>query len=135
MLCIAQQKGNIKIMATNTETQSLTTLVEERIRLKEELDAVTERLKNLDAVVIEQFQKEGITKVETVLGKVNLVQSNTVVWNEDVLKELLKPAQWKKVVVEKVDKARLEAEMLIGRIDETEVGVARSIKQSKPFLR
>jgi uncharacterized protein with von Willebrand factor type A (vWA) domain len=122
-------------MTTNTNTQSLSTLVNERIRLKAELDTLTERLKDLDAVVISELNQAGLTKAETELGKVNLIQSNTVVWNEDVLKELLKPAQWKRIIVEKIDKSRLDAELMVGRIDGSLVEVARSVKQSKPFLR
>lgn len=122
-------------MTTNTNTQSLSTLVNERIRLKAELDTLTERLKDLDAVVISEMNQVGLTKVETELGKVNLVQSNTVVWNEEVLKGLLKPAQWKRIIIEKVDKTRLDAELIVGRIDENVVDIARSVKQSKPFLR
>ena len=122
-------------MTTNTNIQSLSTLVNERIRLKAELDTLTERLKDLDAVVISEMNQVGLTKVETELGKVNLVQSNTVVWNEEVLKGLLKPAQWKRIIIEKVDKTRLDAELIVGRIDESVVDVARSVKQSKAFLR
>ena len=120
-------------MTTNTAT--LTTLVEERIRLKADLDALEKRLKDLDAVVISEFQKEGLTKVETALGKVNLIQNHTVVWNEEVLHEVLTKSQWEKVTIRKVDKARLEAELTIGRISADEVEVAKSIKESKPFLR
>lgn len=122
-------------MTTNTNTQALSTLVEERIRLKAELDNLTQRLKDFDEVVIAELQSQNLTKFETTVGKVNLVQNNTVVWNEEVLKELLKPVQWKRIIVEKVDKSRLDAELVVGRIDESLVGVARSIKQSKPFLR
>ena len=122
-------------MTTNTNIQSLSTLVNERIRLQAELDTLTERLKDLDAVVISEMNQVGLTKVETELGKVNLVQSNTVVWNEEVLKGLLKPAQWKRIIIEKVDKTRLDAELIVGRIDESVVDVARSVKQSKAFLR
>jgi predicted nuclease with TOPRIM domain len=122
-------------MATNTTTTSLSTLVENRIRLKEQLDSLTEQLKALDEVVIAEFQKEGLSKVETVLGKVNLVQSNTVVWNEEVLEDRLTTAQWNRVTVRKIDKVRLDAEILVGRIDAELVDDAKSIKQSKPFLR
>ncbi len=122
-------------MTTNTNTQSLSTLVEERIRLKAELDNLTQRLKDFDELVIAELQSQNLTKFETAVGKVNLVQSNTVVWNDEVLKELLKPVQWKRIVIEKVDKSRLDAELVVGRIDESLVEVARSIKQSKPFLR
>lgn len=120
-------------MTTNTET--LNTLTIQRIRLKEQIDALTEQLKDFDAVVIAEFQKAGVTKVETEAGKINLVQSNTVVWNEDVLQEILTDAQWKRVTVRKIDKARLEAELTVGRIDTDTVEIAKSIKQSKPFLR
>lgn len=122
-------------MTTNTNIQSLSTLVNERIRLKAELDTLTERLKDLDAVVISEMNQVSLTKVETELGKVNLIQSNTIVWNEEVLKGLLKPAQWKRIITEKIDKSRLDAELIVGRIDESLVDVARSVKQSKPFLR
>jgi molybdopterin-guanine dinucleotide biosynthesis protein len=116
-------------------TQSLSTLVDERLRLKSELDELTERLKALDEVVIESFKSAGLTKVETDNGKLNLIQSSTVKWNEEVLQELLTTAQWNRITVRKVDKARLDAELLIGRIDSDEVDVAKDIKQSKPFLR
>jgi molybdopterin-guanine dinucleotide biosynthesis protein len=116
-------------------TQSLSTLVDERLRLKSELDELTERLKALDEVVIESFKTAGLTKVETDNGKLNLIQSSTVKWNEEVLQELLTTAQWNRITVRKVDKARLDAELLIGRIDSDEVDVAKDIKQSKPFLR
>lgn len=118
-----------------TTSTTLTTLVEERIRLKGELESLEKRLKDLDAVVIAEFQKGNINKVETALGKVNLVTNHTVVWNEEVLQEILTMAQWKRIIVEKVDKARLEAELTVGRISADEVEVARSIKESKPFLR
>jgi molybdopterin-guanine dinucleotide biosynthesis protein len=116
-------------------TQSLSTLVDERLRLKSELDELTERLKALDEVVIESFKSAGLTKVETDNGKLNLIQSSTVKWNEEVLQELLTTAQWNRITVRKVDKSRLDAELLIGRIDSNEVDVAKDIKQSKPFLR
>lgn len=122
-------------MATNTNIQSLSTLVEERIRLKAELDNLTQRLKDFDEIVIAELQSQNMTKFETTIGKVNLIQNNTVVWNDEVLKELLKPAQWKRIVVEKVDKNRLESELLVGRIDKNLVEVACSVKQTKPFLR
>ena len=129
-------------MATNTNTdrsaevtQSLSTLVDERLRLKAELDDLAERLKALDEVVISQFQSAGVSKIETELGKLNLIQSNTTVWNEEVLQEYLSTAQWNRVSVRKLDKSRLEAELLIGRIEEDAVVGAKSLKQSKPFLR
>lgn len=129
-------------MATKTKTDrtaeatnNLSTLVDERLLLKAELDALTERLKALDEVVIQSFQSAGLTKVETENGKLNLIQSSTTKWNEEVLQELLTTAQWNRITVRKVDKARLEAELLVGRIDANEVDVAKDIKQSKPFLR
>lgn len=120
-------------MTTNTNT--LNTLAEERIRLKAEFDVLEKRLKELDAVVIAEFQKEGVTKVETSLGKINLITNHTVTWNEEVLHEVLTKAQWERVTVRKVDKARLEAELTVGRISADEVDVAKSIRESKPFLR
>jgi hypothetical protein len=120
---------------TAEATNNLSTLVDERLRLKAELDALTERLKALDEVVIEGFQSAGLTKVQTENGKLNLIQSSTTKWNEEVLEELLTTAQWNRVTVRKVDKSRLDAELLLGRIDAIEVEVAKDIKQSKPFLR
>jgi len=124
-------------MAT-TKKQPINTLnhmVDERLILKATIAELTESLSALDQSIIQRMQEEGTTKVETEHGKVNLIQSETIVWNDEVLKELLKPAQWKRIIVEKVDKNRLDAELLVGRINEDEVSVARSVKQSKPFLR
>ena len=125
---------------TNTDrtaevTKPLSTLVNERLRLKAELDDLAERLKALDEVVITEFQSAGVSKIETELGKLNLIQSNTTVWNEEVLQEYLSTAQWNRVSVRKLDKSRLEAELLVGRIEEDSVIGAKSTKQSKPFLR
>lgn len=122
-------------MATNTINHQLIEDLEYRIKLKRDIDALVENLEDLDTRLIAEMKEAGITKVETSLGKINLVQNNTVVWNEEVLRELLKPAQWKRIIVEKIDKTRLEAEITVGRIDGGEVEVAKSIKQSKPFLR
>lgn len=118
-----------------TAEATLTPLVRERQVLKAELDALAERLKTLDDSIISQFNEAGITKFQTDLGKVNLIVNNTVVWNEEVLAEILPTAQWNRVSVRKLDKARLEAELTIGRIDADEIEVAKSIKQSKPFIR
>jgi hypothetical protein len=129
-------------MATKTKTdrtaevtQPLSTLVNERLRLKAELDDLAERLKALDEIVITEFQSAGVSKVETDLGKLNLIQSSTTVWNEEVLQEYLSTAQWNRVSVRKLDKSRLEAELLVGRIEESDVIGAKGTKQSKPFLR
>ena len=122
-------------MTTNTNTATLTTLVNERLILKAEIESMNERLKGLDEVVINKLNEEGLTKVETELGKVNLIQTNTISWNEEVLQELLTTAQWNRVTTRKVDKTRLDAELIVGRINDSLVEVARYIKQSKPFLR
>ena len=118
-----------------TAEATLTPLVRERQVLKAELDALAERLKTLDDSIIAQFNEAGITKFQTDLGKVNLIVNNTVVWNEEVLAEILPTVQWNRISVRKLDKARLEAELTIGRIDADEIEVAKSIKQSKPFIR
>lgn len=116
-------------------TPSLSTLAAERIRLKAEADAAAERLKAFDETLIEAMRKADVTKVETEVGKVNLIQSTTTVWNEEVLKSILTTAQWKRIIVEKVDRQRLDAEVLINRINKDDIEVARSEKQSKPFIR
>ena len=96
----------VATMAINTKTdrsaevtQSLSTLVDERLRLKAELDELTDRLKAFDEVVIACFQSGGITKVETDSGKLSLIQSNTVQWNDEVLKGLITTAQWNRITV------------------------------------
>ena len=129
-------------MATKTksdrkaeDTQSLSDTVARRQMLKEQLDALTEDLKSLDAEIIERFKSEGISKFETPLGKINLIEASTIVWNDEVLEGILSTAQWNRVTVRKVDKVRLEAEILVGRINEDDILVAKSVKQSKPYLR
>lgn len=129
-------------MATKTksdrkaeDTQSLSDTVARRQMLKEQLDALTEDLKSLDAEIIERFKSEGISKFETPLGKINLIEASTIVWNDEVLEGILSTAQWNRVTIRKVDKVRLEAEILVGRINEDDILVAKSVKQSKPYLR
>lgn len=120
---------------THKPSATLSILVNERIALKNQLNEITERLASMDAVIINSMREQDITKVETEKGKVTLIQSETIIWNDEVLKEMLTTAQWKRVIVEKVDKARLDAEILVGRINGDEVAVARSVKQAKPYLR
>jgi hypothetical protein len=120
---------------TAEATSKLSTLVNERLRLKAQLDALTEQLKSFDDVLINEFKTSGVKKVETEQGRLTLVEASTVKWNEEVLQELLTTAQWNRVTVRKVDKTRLEAELLVGRIDASEVEVAKTIKDSKPYLR
>lgn len=129
-------------MATKTKSdrkaedaQSLSDTVVRRQMLKEQVDALVESLKELDAEIIERFKSEGISKFETPLGKVNLIEASTIVWNDGVLEGILSTAQWNRVTVRKVDKTRLEAEILVGRINEDDILVAKSVKQSKPYLR
>ena len=114
---------------------NLNIAVEARQLLKSQLDELTAQLNDLDQTLIKEFQAQGLKSVTTALGKVHLVQNNTVVWNEEILKEMLTPAQWNRVTVRKVDKNLLEAEVTVGRIESSLVEGAKSIKQSKPFLR
>ena len=121
--------------ADRTAEATIINAVEARQVLKKQLDALTEQLNDIDQALIAQFQEQGLKSVETPLGKVNLIQSNTVVWNDSILQDTLTPAQWNRITVRKVDKNLLEAELTIGRIDASLVEGAKSIKQSKPFLR
>ena len=114
---------------------NLNIAVEARQLLKSQLDELTAQLNDIDQTLIKEFQAQGLKSVTTALGKVHLVQNNTVVWNEEILKEMLTPAQWNRVTVRKVDKNLLEAEVTVGRIESSLVEGAKSIKQSKPFLR
>ena len=128
-------RSKVITMTTNTNTETLNTLVNERLILKAEIESMNERLKSLDEIVINKLNEEGLTKIETELGKVNLIQTNTIAWNEEVLQELLTTAQWNRVTTRKLDKTRFDAELIVGRINDSLVEVAKYIKQSKPFLR
>lgn len=115
--------------------EALKTTIESRQLLKKQLDELTEQLSKVDESIIAEFQAQGLKSVETALGKVTLIQSNTVVWNESVLVETLSTAQWNRITERKLNKQLLEAELTIGRIDASLVEGAKSIKQSKPYLR
>ena len=122
-------------MTTNTTPITLEVLAESRIRRKEHIELLTKQLEELDKEIIQRMEDEGVTSVESVVGKVNLIQSETIVWNKEVLKGLLSPSQWKKIIKVEIDKAKLDAELTIGRIDGDAVQVARTVKRSKKFLR
>ena len=109
--------------------------VTERQALKAQIDDLTKRLATLDSEIIANLQALELTSITTPLGKVNLIQNNTLVWNEELLQSVLSGAQWNRVTVRKVDKTLLEAEITVGRIKAEDVEVAKTIKQSKPFLR
>jgi hypothetical protein len=125
-------------MTTNTadrKTEALTTTIEARQLLKRQLDELTEQLAKVDEAIIAEFREQGLTSLTTALGKINLIQSNTVVWNDSVLEATLTTAQWNRITERKLNKHLLEAEITIGRIDPSLVEGAKSIKQSKPYLR
>jgi hypothetical protein len=125
-------------MTTNTadrKTEALTTTIEARQLLKRQLDELTEQLAKVDEAIIAEFREQGLTSLTTVLGKINLIQSNTVIWNDSVLEATLTTAQWNRITERKLNKHLLEAEITIGRIDPSLVEGAKSIKQSKPYLR
>lgn len=113
----------------------LKTTIESRQLLKKQLDELTEQLSKVDEAIIAEFQAQGLKSVETALGKVTLIQSNTTVWSEEILKDTLTSAQWNRITERKLNKQLLEAELTIGRIDLSLVEGAKSIKQSKPYLR
>lgn len=115
--------------------EALTTTIEARQLLKRQLDELTEQLAKVDEAIIAEFRAQGLTSVTTALGKINLIQSNTTVWNESVLESTLTTAQWNRITERKLNKHLLEAELTIGRIDPSLVEGAKSIKQSKPYLR
>lgn len=122
-------------MTTNTTPITLEVLAESRIRRKEHIELLTKQLEELDQEIIQRMEEDGVTSVESVVGKVNLIQSETIVWNKEVLKGLLSPSQWKRIIKVEIDKAKLDAELTIGRIDGDAVQVARTVKRSKKFLR
>lgn len=109
--------------------------IEARQLLKRQLDELTEQLSKVDETIIAEFQAQGLKSVETSLGKVTLIQSNTIVWSEEILKDTLTSAQWNRITERKLNKQLLEAEVTVGRIDPSLVEGAKSIKQSKPYLR
>lgn len=114
---------------------TLTPSVELRQSLKKQLDALTAQLAEVDSEIIETMRNAGLKSIETSLGKVTLIQPTSIVWNETLLQDALTTAQWNRVTVRKVDKQLLEAELTVGRIDASIVEVARSTKESKPYLR
>lgn len=114
---------------------TLTPSVELRQSLKKQLDALTAQLAEVDGEIIEAMRNAGLKSIETSIGKVTLIQPTSIVWNESLLQDALTPAQWNRVTVRKVDKHLLEAELTVGRIDASIVEVARSTKESKPYLR
>lgn len=114
---------------------TLTPSVELRQSLKKQLDALTAQLAEVDSEIIETMRTAGLKSIETSLGKVTLIQPTSIVWNETLLQDALTTAQWNRVTVRKVDKQLLEAELTVGRIDASIVEVARSTKESKPYLR
>lgn len=121
--------------ANRTAEAQLKTTIEARQLLKKQLDALTEQLSKVDEAIIAEFQAQGLKSVDTALGKVTLIQSNTVVWSEEILKDTLTITQWNRITERKLNKQLLEAELTIGRIDQSLVEGAKSIKQSKPYLR
>lgn len=129
-------------MATTKKTdrtaevaQSLSALAHQRILMKAELEDMTNRLKEFDQTLIEAMRSADVSKVESPLGNVTLVQATVTSYEPTVLKEVLTTAQWKRIIDEVVNRNKLEAEILVGRIDSDLVEAAKSTKQNKPYLR
>lgn len=90
--------------------------------------------------LIEAMHKAGQKTVSTVLPdgeaiKGTLVEPQTVVIDEDRLKNAIGAAKWKKVTKTVLDKAKLEAAVAIGEIDQNTVASVSTLKDIKASVR
>ena len=106
-------------------------------KAKEEAVVLAKRIAELELVVIAAMDAAHLDKFASPNDAVKgtLVKAMRVVTDYDALEKLLSPAQWKRVTKPVLDKEKLEAEIVVGRIDASVVASVSEEKPNKPYLR
>jgi hypothetical protein len=110
--------------------------VYEYAQAKEQAKALAVKMVELEKNLVANF-RAGMHKtieIEDGAVKATLVEGSRVVTDADKLEAALSPAQWKSITKPVLDKEKLEAMIVIGKIDKSVVAAASEEKDSKPYI-
>ena len=106
-------------------------------KAKEDVASLAKTIALLEIEVVTAMELAGLDKIalpgDTIKG--TLVKAIRVVTDYDALEKLLTPAQWKRVTKSVLDKEKLEAEIVVGRIEASVIASVSEEKENKPYVR
>ena len=110
---------------------------------KESAAELATTIAELELAVIAEMTKVGVTNVsvsDAIKGTVvaikgTLVRVTRVVINDEQLETALGATMWNKVIKKVLDKDKLEAMIVVGKIDAAVVAAASEEKINKPFVK
>lgn len=110
-------------------------IAEEIADLKEREKKLRERIQKKEQSVMDELINRGTKALEHDGVRINIVQSEIVEWNRDMLAEALPSKYLKKIQHWVIDKAQLQSLMLEGKIDAADVQDCALITPRKPYIR
>jgi hypothetical protein len=113
----------------------LAALAREMEGLKERAKELTKRADRRKTAIIAELQDRGTTSLLHDGYKVTMVQNEVPQYDEEYLKEVLTPRQWKKVTKTVLDPSLLSVAVQQGDIDLEVVQQATTIRTTAPYLR
>ena len=106
-------------------------------KAKESAAELAKTIAELELAVIAEMTKVGVTNVSVSDDAIKgtLVRVTRVVINDEQLETALGATMWNKVIKKVLDKDKLEAMIVVGKIDATVVAAASEEKVNKPFVK
>ena len=106
-------------------------------RAKESAAELAKTIAELELAVIAEMTKVGVTNVSVSDDAIKgtLVRVTRVVINDEQLETALGATVWNKVIKKVLDKEKLEAMIVVGKIDASVVAAASEEKINKPFVK
>lgn len=106
-------------------------------KAKESAAELAKTIAELELAVIAEMTKVGVTNISVSDDAVKgtLVRVTRVVINDEQLETALGATVWNKVIKKVLDKEKLEAMIVVGKIDASVVAAASEEKINKPFVK
>ena len=106
-------------------------------KAKESAAELAKTIAELELAVIAEMTKVGVTNVSVSDDAIKgtLVRVTRVVINDEQLETALGATVWNKVIKKVLDKEKLEAMIVVGKIDASVVAAASEEKINKPFVK
>lgn len=104
-------------------------------QIKKDIDHLSTVKNEIEANIVDAMQQIGKKSISAQGVKGTLVEGTTVNIDEDALKKALGAKTWGKVTKQVLDKAKLEAAVVIGDVDEVVVAQCSEEKPRKPYIR
>ena len=106
-------------------------------KAKESAAELAKTIAELELAVIAEMTKVGVTNISVSDDAIKgtLVRVTRVVINDEQLETALGATMWNKVIKKVLDKDKLEAMIVVGKIDASVVAAASEEKVNKPFVK